>query len=150
MKDILIGAGGGVRLPGRKVRPSAANGSSHAATFFRSCVALALSRGDGPRFSLHASAKYREYHRDLITSVIFRKRKLDFADSYHRDSVRAGAWLAWKNYVAKSRLKNSKHDRADSHNHKQLLLKAFKSWQTYWQKVSCTVDTSSHSESSFR
>ena len=27
-----------------------------AATFFRSCVARALSRGDGPRNSLHASA----------------------------------------------------------------------------------------------
>ena len=31
-------------------------------TFLRSCVAQALSRGDGPRNSLHASAKYGEYN----------------------------------------------------------------------------------------
>ena len=30
------------------------------ATFLRSCVALALSRGDRPRSSLHASAQHRE------------------------------------------------------------------------------------------
>ena len=36
------------------------------ATFLRSCVAQALSRGDGPRNSLHASAKYGEYNEDLI------------------------------------------------------------------------------------
>ena len=35
-------------------------------TFLRSCVALALSRGDGPRHLLHASVKYREYNEDLI------------------------------------------------------------------------------------
>ena len=36
------------------------------ATFLRSCVTQALSRGDGPRNSLHASALYREYNEDLI------------------------------------------------------------------------------------
>ena len=36
------------------------------ATFLRSCVAQALSRGDGPRLSLHASAQYGEYNEDLI------------------------------------------------------------------------------------
>ena len=36
------------------------------ATFLRSCVAQALSRGDGPRNSLHASARYDEYNEDLI------------------------------------------------------------------------------------
>ena len=36
------------------------------ATFLRSCVAQALSRGDGPRNSLHASAYYGEYNEDLI------------------------------------------------------------------------------------
>ena len=37
-----------------------------AATFFRSCVAQSLSRGDGPRHSIHALANYREYNEDLI------------------------------------------------------------------------------------
>ena len=37
-----------------------------AATFLRSCVAQALSRGDGPRHSLHASAYKREHNEDLI------------------------------------------------------------------------------------
>ena len=32
------------------------------ATSLRSCVAQALSRGNGTRHSLHASAKYRELH----------------------------------------------------------------------------------------
>ena len=36
------------------------------ATFLRSRVAKALSRGDGPRRSLHASVYYREYNEDLI------------------------------------------------------------------------------------
>ena len=36
------------------------------ATLLRSCVAQALSRGDGPRNSLHASAYYGEYNEDLI------------------------------------------------------------------------------------
>ena len=36
------------------------------ATFLRSCVAQALSRGDGTRNSLHASAYYGEYNDDLI------------------------------------------------------------------------------------
>ena len=36
------------------------------ATFLRSRVAQALSRGDGPRNSLHASAYYGEYNEDLI------------------------------------------------------------------------------------
>ena len=35
------------------------------ATFLRSCVAQALSRGDGPRNSLHASAYYGEYNEDF-------------------------------------------------------------------------------------
>ena len=39
-----------------------------AAMFLRSCVAQALSRGDKPRHSLHASAYYREYKEDLISS----------------------------------------------------------------------------------
>ena len=37
-----------------------------AAVFFRSCVAQALSHGNRPRHSLHASAYYREYNKDLI------------------------------------------------------------------------------------
>ena len=40
------------------------------ATFLRSCVAQALSRGDGPRNSLHASAYYGEYNEDLIFDLI--------------------------------------------------------------------------------
>ena len=36
------------------------------ATFVRSCVAQALSRGDGLRHSLHAWAQYDEYNEDLI------------------------------------------------------------------------------------
>ena len=35
-------------------------------TFLWSCVAQELSRGDGPRHSLHASAKYSECHEGLI------------------------------------------------------------------------------------
>ena len=41
-----------VRLPDRSNRHSVAT----AATFLRSCVAQALSSGDGPHNSLHASA----------------------------------------------------------------------------------------------
>ena len=52
----------GVRFPDRSNRHSVAT----VATFVRSCVAQALSRGDGPRHSLHASAKYGEYNEDLI------------------------------------------------------------------------------------
>ena len=37
-----------------------------AATLLRSCVAQTLSRGDGPRHSLHASAYSSEYNEDLI------------------------------------------------------------------------------------
>ena len=39
---------------------------STATMFLRSCVAQALSRGDGPCLSLRASAEYREYNQDLI------------------------------------------------------------------------------------
>ena len=39
---------------------------STVATFFRSCVAQALSRGDVPRNSLQASAYFGEYYEDLI------------------------------------------------------------------------------------
>ena len=45
-----------------------------AATFLRNCVAYcvaqALSRGDGPRYSLHASAYEREYNEDLILTFL--------------------------------------------------------------------------------
>ena len=37
-----------------------------AATFLHSCVSQALSRGDGPHHSLHASALYRECKEDSI------------------------------------------------------------------------------------
>ena len=37
-----------------------------AQTFLQSCIAQALSHGDGPRYSLHASAQCREYNEDLI------------------------------------------------------------------------------------
>ena len=40
-------------------------------TFLRSCVAQALSRGNGPRNSLHASAYYGEYNEDLIFVFCF-------------------------------------------------------------------------------
>ena len=36
------------------------------AIYFRSCVGQALSRGDGPRHSLYASALCREYKENLI------------------------------------------------------------------------------------
>ena len=39
------------------------------ATFVRNCVTQALSRGDGPRHSLHASVYYCEYNEDLIFCV---------------------------------------------------------------------------------
>ena len=37
-----------------------------AANFFRSCIAYALSRGNGSRHSLHVSEKYREYNENFI------------------------------------------------------------------------------------
>ena len=36
------------------------------ATFLRSCVAQALSRGDEPRHSIHTLAQYREFSEDLL------------------------------------------------------------------------------------
>ena len=42
---------------------------STVATFVRSCVAQALSHGDGPCHSLHASTQYGEYNKDLIFCV---------------------------------------------------------------------------------
>ena len=43
-------------------------GTRHRAVFFelRSCVAWALSGGNGPRYSLHTLAEYREYNEGLI------------------------------------------------------------------------------------
>ena len=41
-----------------------------AATFLQSCAAKAISPWDGPRHSLHALAKYREYNEDFL---IYRK-----------------------------------------------------------------------------
>ena len=37
------------------------------ATFLQSCAAQALSRGDGPHHSLHASPHYHGYNEDLIS-----------------------------------------------------------------------------------
>ena len=37
-----------------------------AAFFLQSCVAQAVTRGDGPRHSLHASVYYHEYNEGLI------------------------------------------------------------------------------------
>ena len=48
-----------------------------AATFHRSCVAQALSREDGPRHSLHASAYRHEYNEDLIRSIESKLLRLD-------------------------------------------------------------------------
>ena len=45
-----------------QIRHRVANGSPLLRRFF----GLALSRGDGPRHSLHASAQYHEYNKDLI------------------------------------------------------------------------------------
>ena len=50
---------------------SVANGSPPLRRFFRSCVAQALSRGDGDRHSLHASAEYSEYNEDFERHVQF-------------------------------------------------------------------------------
>ena len=55
-----------VRFPGRSNWHSVANNSPLLETFLWSCVAQALSRGDGPRNSLCTSAKYGEYNEDLI------------------------------------------------------------------------------------
>ena len=41
----------------------------HAATFFRSRVAQALSRKDKLRLSLHASAYFHKYMKDLILTL---------------------------------------------------------------------------------
>ena len=39
--------------------------------YFSNCAAQALSHGDGPRHSLHASAYYREYHADFLLCSLF-------------------------------------------------------------------------------
>ena len=52
------------------------------ATFLRSCVAQALSRGDGPRNSLHASAYYGEYNEDLILILVLCPKTLNFKLTY--------------------------------------------------------------------
>ena len=56
----------GVRFPGRSNRTQCRQRLATAAMFLRSCVVQALSRGDGSRHLLHASAWYREYNEDLI------------------------------------------------------------------------------------
>ena len=65
-----------VRIPGLSNRAQCCQWLTTAATFFRSCVAQALSYGDGPRRSLHSSASYREYNDDLI----FLKQRSDPSD----------------------------------------------------------------------
>ena len=42
-----------------------------AATVLGSCFAQASSRGDGPRYSFHASASYREHNEGLLANVSF-------------------------------------------------------------------------------
>ena len=61
VKDIPIGVEGhGFNPRASKMEHSLAT----AATFLRSCVVQAISHGDGPRHSLHASAHYLEYNED--------------------------------------------------------------------------------------
>ena len=67
VKDIAFDEGGlGFDSRGAQIRHSIAT----AATFLRSCVVQGLSRGDGPRHSLHASPKYREYNENLILVTV--------------------------------------------------------------------------------
>ena len=51
VKDIVIGAGGLGSIPGKIILGTLANGSPPLRRF---SIAQALSRGDGPRHSLHA------------------------------------------------------------------------------------------------
>ena len=66
VKTLLSVVKSGVRIPGRSNRKQCRRRLATAATFLRSCVAQALSRRDGARQSLHASAQKREYNEDLI------------------------------------------------------------------------------------
>ena len=57
VQDIAIGSGGlWFRFPGRSNWTQCRQRPATAATFFRSCVAQTLNRGDGSHHSLHASA----------------------------------------------------------------------------------------------
>ena len=56
VKDIAIGAGSGVRFPGRSNRTHCRQRLATAAMFLRSYVAQTIRSGDGPRRSLWSSA----------------------------------------------------------------------------------------------
>ena len=70
-EDIAIGSRCGVRIPGWSNPTKCRQRLATAATFLWSCVAQALSRGDGPRHSLHAPALYRGYKEDFIVFIFF-------------------------------------------------------------------------------
>ena len=53
-----------------------------AATFLRSCAALALSREDGPGHLLHALAKYSEYNEDQLFLLRFQRIKLQVLEKF--------------------------------------------------------------------
>ena len=61
-----IGAGGLSSNPGSVKSAQCRQRLATAAMFLRSCVAQALSHGDGPRHSLHTLAYYRKHNKDLI------------------------------------------------------------------------------------
>ena len=59
-----------------------------AAVFFelRSCVTWALSGGNGPRYSLHALAEYREYDEGLIFWTLFCDKTLLYQNEKTRNA----------------------------------------------------------------
>ena len=66
VKVIAIGAKG---LEFDSLASPFGNSIAKGSPFLCSSVAPALNRGDGPRHSLHALAKYRKYYEDLICLV---------------------------------------------------------------------------------
>ena len=66
VKHIAIGAGGLGSIRGPVKADTASQRLVTAATFLRSWVIQAISRGDGLPYSLHASASYSECNEDLI------------------------------------------------------------------------------------
>ena len=70
VKDIAIGPWDlGFDTLGRSNRTQSRQPSAIAAMFLRSCVAQALSCGDGPRHCFHDLAQHREYNENLIFFV---------------------------------------------------------------------------------
>ena len=84
VKDIAVGARvTGFHFQGGQNRLNVANDSPPLRCFFgiRRCFALAFSCRDGSGYSLHATAKYRDYNRSII--LIFQFQLMDESSEEH-------------------------------------------------------------------